>query len=150
MWTQHRIDTEKLYLLTKEKNKTDTKEKILAAICINLINIDNAITNICTWRRQIINRKFLKGNRLLNTTPEVVAGWDFVKKSLGGVFLQILLNHSQESTCVRVSFLIKLQPWVCNFIIKETLAQVLSCEFCETFKNTFFTEHLRMTASMTH
>ena len=90
MWTQHRSDTEKLYFLTKEKNKTDTKEKILAAICINLINIDNAITNICTWRRQIINRKFLKGNRLLNTTPEVVVGWGFVKKLLGGVFLQIL------------------------------------------------------------
>ena len=90
MWTQHRIDTEKLCLLTKEKNKADTKEKILAAIYINLINIDNAIANICTWRRQIINTKFLKGNRLFNTTPEVVAGWGFVKKSLGSVFLQIL------------------------------------------------------------
>ena len=30
----------------------------------------------------------------------------------------------------------------CNFIIKETLAQGLSCEFCKTFKNAFFTEHL--------
>ena len=36
----------------------------------------------------------------------------------------------------------------CNFIKKETLAQVFSCEFCEIFKNTFFTEHLRMTASI--
>ena len=35
----------------------------------------------------------------------------------------------------------------CNFIKKETLAQVFSCEFCEISKNTFFTEHLRMTAS---
>ena len=26
----------------------------------------------------------------------------------------------------------------CNFIKKETLAQVLSCELCEIFKNTFF------------
>ena len=34
----------------------------------------------------------------------------------------------------------------CNFIKKEALAQVFSCEFCEIFKNTFFTEHLRMTA----
>ena len=25
----------------------------------------------------------------------------------------------------------------CNFIEKETLAQVLSCEFCEISKNTF-------------
>ena len=26
----------------------------------------------------------------------------------------------------------------CNFIKKETMAQVFSCEFCEIFKNTFF------------
>ena len=30
---------------------------------------------------------------------------------------------------------------------KETLTQVLSCEICEIFKNTFFTEHLYTTAS---
>ena len=35
----------------------------------------------------------------------------------------------------------------CNFIKKETLAQVFSCEFCEISKNTFFTEHLLATAS---
>ena len=46
----------------------------------------------------------------------------------------------------------------CNFIKKETLAQVFSCEFCEISKNTFLQntsgrlllfiviEHLRMTA----
>ena len=26
----------------------------------------------------------------------------------------------------------------CNFLKKETLTQVFSCEFCEIFKNTFF------------
>ena len=31
-------------------------------------------------------------------------------------------------------------PW--NFIKKEILAQVFSCEFCEIFKSTFFTEHI--------
>ena len=36
----------------------------------------------------------------------------------------------------------------CNFFKKEALAKVLSSEFCEIFKNTFFTEHLWMTASM--
>ena len=30
----------------------------------------------------------------------------------------------------------------CNFIKKETLAHVFSCEFCEISKNSFFTEHL--------
>ena len=36
----------------------------------------------------------------------------------------------------------------CNFIKKETLAQVFYCKFCEIFKNTFVTEHLRATASI--
>ena len=44
------------------------------------------------------------------------------------------------------SFLIKLQA-SCNFIKKESLAQVFSCKFCEISKNTFFTEHLWATAS---
>ena len=30
------------------------------------------------------------------------------------------------------------RPQTCNFIKKETLALVLSCEFCEIFKNTYF------------
>ena len=34
-----------------------------------------------------------------------------------------------------------------NFIKKEPLTQVFSCEFCEISKNTFFTEHLWTTAS---
>ena len=33
-----------------------------------------------------------------------------------------------------------------DFIKKEALAQVFSCEFCEIFKNTFFTEHVWATA----
>ena len=36
----------------------------------------------------------------------------------------------------------------CNFIKKETLTHVFSCEFCEISKNTFSTEHLRATDSV--
>ena len=61
------------------------------------------------------------------------------------VFLEISQN-SQENTCSRVSFLIKLQAEACSFIKKETLAHLFSCKFGEIFKNTFFTEHLRVTA----
>ena len=43
--------------------------------------------------------------------------------SVKKVFLKILLNF-QENT------------QACNFIKKETLTQVLSCEFCEISKNT--------------
>ena len=41
-------------------------------------------------------------------------------------------QNAQENTCTRV----------CNFIKKETLAQVFSWEFCEISKNTLFREHL--------
>ena len=60
------------------------------------------------------------------------------------LFLEISQN-SQENTCARVSFLIDS----CNFIKKETLAEVFSYEICKIFKNTFFTEHLWTTASAT-
>ena len=64
---------------------------------------------------------------------EAVARRCFVKK----VFLEISRN-SQENTCTRVSFLIKSQAEACNFIKKQTLAQVFSCEFCKISKNTFY------------
>ena len=62
--------------------------------------------------------------------PEVVFRWCFAKK----LFLEISQN-SQENTCDRGSFLIKLQA---GGFKKETLAQVFSCEFCEISKNTIF------------
>ena len=64
-------------------------------------------------------------------------------RSVKKVFLDMSPN-SQENTCARGSFLVKLQAY---FIKKESLAQVFSCAFCEISKNTFFTEHLRTAAS---
>ena len=57
--------------------------------------------------------------------------------------VQKVSQNSQEKTCARVSFLIKLQASTCNFIKKETLVQVFSCGFCEIFKNIFFYRTLR-------
>ena len=53
------------------------------------------------------------------------------------VFLKISQN-SQEDTCARISFLIKLQAWELQLYKKETLAQVLSFEIYEVFNNTYF------------
>ena len=61
---------------------------------------------------------------ILKTVTEAVTWRCFVKK----VFLQISQNL-QENTCARVFFL--------NFVKKEAPVQVFSCEFCESFKNTF-------------
>ena len=57
------------------------------------------------------------------------------RRSVKKVSLKISQN-SHENTCARVSFLIKLQAR--NFIKVDTLAQVLSREFCEIFKKNLF------------
>ena len=62
-----------------------------------------------------------------------------------------IFKHQQKqppeefSDVKKVSLETRAQAY--NFIKKETLAQMFSCEFCEISKNTFFTEHLRTTAS---
>ena len=48
------------------------------------------------------------------------------------------LQNSQENIYAGVSFLVNRRLKVCSFVTTETLAQVLSCEFNEIFKNTFF------------
>ena len=35
------------------------------------------------------------------------------------------------------------KPQACNFIKKESLTKVFSCEFCKIFENIIFTEHLQ-------
>ena len=55
------------------------------------------------------------------------------------MFLEIHKIHGKTS--VPESIFDKLQAWG-NFIKKETLAQLFSCEFCQISKNTFLTEHL--------
>ena len=55
------------------------------------------------------------------------------------VFLKILQN-SLEKMC-QSRFFHKVAG-----ITKEALAQTFSCEFCEIFEKTFFTEHLRAAA----
>ena len=57
--------------------------------------------------------------------------------SRSSVKKRVIRNFTKftENTCIRVSFYAE----ACNFIKKETLAQVFSCEFCDIFKNTYFT-----------
>ena len=57
------------------------------------------------------------------------------------MFLKVPQNP-QEKTSARKSFLIELQAWGLRLIKKDFLAQVFSCEFCWSFKNTFFTKYL--------
>ena len=67
--------------------------------------------------------------------------------SVKKVLLEILQN-SQENTCARVSFLVKLQAEACNFIKKETLVQMCSSKFCKISKYTFSYRTLPVAASV--
>ena len=68
-----------------------------------------------------------------NSHPEV-----FCKK----VLLKIL-QYSQENTCVRVSFLIKLQPAPAALLKKRLWQRRFSVNFAKFLRTPFFTEHLR-------
>ena len=49
------------------------------------------------------------------------------------IYLKICITIQFEGTDYEYN-----RPEACNFIEKDTLAQVFSCEFYETSKNTFF------------
>ena len=73
--------------------------------------------------------KFTNLNKLPNFR------WSLRRCSANKMFLKFPQNSQQKNCALRVSD------------TKETLVQVFSCEFCENFKNTFYTEHLRAIAS---
>ena len=94
----------------------------------------------------ILSQSFLFGP--LNTSRKLRVSW----------FGLICVNKTEEATrgvlCKKVFLEIshnsQENTWVSLFRVlffSETLAQVFSCEFCEISKKTFFTEHLRTTAS---
>ena len=62
------------------------------------------------------------------------------------IFLWILRFATTLSQC-RGKHLCQSLFLSSNFIKKETLAQGFSYKFCKIFKNTFFTDHLWITAS---
>ena len=73
------------------------------------------------WARPLLLYNFQK------QLPEV-----FCKK----VVLKNFAKFTRKHLCQSLFF------WPAT-LLKKTMAQVLWCEFCKSFKNTFFTEHLR-------
>ena len=66
----------------------------------------------------------------------------FCKKGVLRNFAKFTGKHLYQ-----ILFLNKVAGLACNFIKKESLAQVLSCEFCEFSKNTFFYRTPQVAAS---
>ena len=88
---------------------------------------------VADFRKSRNSTKFFKSFNYARVTTPVI----------NIIFSLEISQNSQENTCARDSFLIKLQALASNFIKKESLAHVFSCEFCEISKSTcFFTEQL--------
>ena len=84
----------------------------------------------CDWHFQNISDEWARPLLLYNfqkQLPEV-----FCKK----VVLKIFAKFTRKHLCQSLFF------WPAT-LLKKTMAQELWCEFCKSFKNTFFTEHLR-------
>ena len=86
----------------------------------------------CFWNRNIVSLFCGKKKDYKNSHRRCS-----VRKLVPRNFTKFTWKHLCQSL-----FLIKFQPSTCNFIKKEIVALIFSCEFCEIFKNTFFTEHL--------
>ena len=67
----------------------------------------------------------------------------FCQKVVIRNFIKFTGKHLGQSLFFKQS----CRPQACNFIKKETLAKVFSCEFCEIFNNTFFHRTLMVAAS---
>ena len=118
-----------------DDNSLSAWGEILSKLIGTLESVDwftknEMIINPDKFQAIILDKK--KSNLTNTLLTEAVVRRCSVKK----VFLEMSQN-SQKNTCARVSFLIKLLA-SCNFIKKETLAQVFSCEFCGVSKHTFF------------
>ena len=66
-----------------------------------------------------------------------------VRKGVLRNFAEVTGKHLSQSL-----FFNKVAGLAWNLIEKETLEQVISCDFWEISKNIFFTEHIRMSASV--
>ena len=53
-------------------------------------------------------------------------------KNVAAFMLQLCFDKNSRQT------LANHRPGACNFIKKEALTQVFSCEFCKIYKNTFY------------
>ena len=75
----------------------------------------------------------MEGKRKRVNYTEAVTKGALLKKS----------QNSQRDTCVRVSFLIKLQAEACNFIKKRLWYKCFPVNFTKFLRTLFFVEHLR-------
>ena len=96
----------------------------------------------------IINPGWLRNNVINNITCYYSFLWFFVSALNESLFRSSCLEEFCNKGVLRKFHKIHRKtpasesPEACNFIRRETLTQVFSCEFCEISKNAFFYKQL--------
>ena len=80
---------------------------------------------------------------LNNETTEIVIPRSSHPEVFCKTGVQEISQNTPENTCARVSSFIKLQTKPCNFIKKESRAQMFPVNLVKFLRTTFLTEHLR-------
>ena len=81
--------------------------------------------------------------------PSLNLSWSVFSSEAVSIKKAVLKNFAifRGKHLLRSFFLIKLQVWSPVIVLRETPIQVFPCEYCKIFRNTYFEEHLRTTAS---
>ena len=103
------------------------------SIIVLKIALIHCVPALWKWNQQLFFSKLLRSSHRACS----------VRKNVLRNFAKFTGKH----LCQSLFFNKVGKPQACNFVKKETLAQVFSCEFCEISKNSFFAEHLWATAS---
>ena len=103
----------------------------------DLVSIDISCNSLYFCNTQSLHINFDAALKIQKQPPQV-----FSEK----VVLKNFTNFIEKHLCWSL-FLIKLQAFRPTTVLKKTPMQVLSCEICGIFKNTYFEEYLRTTAS---
>ena len=122
--------------MTPETN-SKPNQKSNMEIFASLVNNGKPLTNFAKSDSENISGLTV-GNRQngwIAAHNSEIAG----KQSLGGVLLKTCSESSQESTCVRVTFLIKLQ----SEAKKRPWRRCFSLNFAKFLRTHFYIEHLR-------
>ena len=96
-------------------------------------------------------KNFLRNKRFAKFTGKHLCQSLFFNKGAGLPYFPAFgMNKGRHGVIRIVSLRIQSEcgkiRQACNFITKETLLQMFSCEFCKISKSSFFTEHLRTTS----
>ena len=123
-WSLFYVGDNETMTIMKQRKWSPTRKRIYS----------NLVENIC-WETTITMLEY-KCWLSIGTYPRSSYRRCSVKKGVLRNFAKFTGKHLCQS--LLFNKVAGLRPKACNFIKKEILEQVLSCEFCEISKNTFF------------